>query len=42
MSYNNSGYFLLGAIVERVTGKSYEQALKERILDPLGIEEHGL
>jgi CubicO group peptidase (beta-lactamase class C family) len=27
-SYNNSGYFLLGAIVERITGKSYEQALK--------------
>ncbi|HEX2270221.1 MAG TPA: serine hydrolase [Pyrinomonadaceae bacterium] len=40
-SYNNSGYFLLGAIVERVTGKSYEQALKEMILEPLGMKNTG-
>jgi CubicO group peptidase (beta-lactamase class C family) len=40
-SYNNSGYFLLGAIVERVTGKPYEQALKERILDPVGMKNTG-
>lgn len=39
--YNNSGYFLLGAIVERVTGKSYEQALKERIFDPVGMKNTG-
>ena len=30
-SYNNSGYYLHGAIVEKVTGKSYEQVLKEKI-----------
>jgi CubicO group peptidase (beta-lactamase class C family) len=40
-SYNNSGYFLLGAIIEKVTGKSYEQALKEKILDPLGMKNTG-
>lgn len=40
-SYNNSGYFLLGAIIERVTGKPYEQALKERILDPVGMKNTG-
>ncbi|HKR10627.1 MAG TPA: serine hydrolase [Pyrinomonadaceae bacterium] len=40
-SYNNSGYFLLGAIVERITGKSYEQALKEMIFDPLGMKNTG-
>jgi CubicO group peptidase (beta-lactamase class C family) len=40
-SYNNSGYFLLGAIVEKITGKSYEQALKENILDPLGMKNTG-
>ena len=40
-AYNNSGYFLLGAIVERVTGKPYEQALKERILDPVGMKDTG-
>lgn len=37
-SYNNSGYFLLGAIIEKITGKTYEQALKESILDPLGMK----
>ena len=40
-NYNNSGYFLLGAIIERVTGKSYEQALKERIFDPVGMKDTG-
>ena len=32
--YNNSGYFLLGAIVEQLTGKAYAQVLKERISTP--------
>ena len=40
-SYNNSGYFLLGAIIERVTGKSYEQVLKENIFDPAGMRNTG-
>lgn len=40
-AYNNSGYFLLGAIVERVTGKPYEQVLKENIFDPLGMKNTG-
>ena len=40
-SYSNSGYFLLGAIIEKVTGKSYEQVLKENILDPLGMKNSG-
>ncbi len=40
-SYNNSGYFLLGAIVEKVTGQPYEQVLKEKILDPLGMKNTG-
>jgi CubicO group peptidase (beta-lactamase class C family) len=30
-SYNASGYFLLGAIIEKVTNKSYETVLKEKI-----------
>ncbi|HYV06274.1 MAG TPA: serine hydrolase [Blastocatellia bacterium] len=41
MKYNNSGYFLLGAIVERVTGKRYEQTLQERIFDPVGMKNTG-
>ena len=40
-SYNNSGYFLLGAIIEKVTGKTYEEFLKERIIDPLGMKNTG-
>ena len=40
-SYNNSGYFLLGAIIEKVTGKTYEQVLKENILDPAGMKNTG-
>jgi CubicO group peptidase (beta-lactamase class C family) len=40
-SYNNSGYSLLGAIIEKVTGKSYETVLTERILKPLGMTNTG-
>jgi CubicO group peptidase (beta-lactamase class C family) len=39
--YNNSGYFLLGAIVEQLTGKTYAQVLKERVLDPVGLHATG-
>ena len=40
-TYNNSGYFLLGAIIERITGKPYEQVLKEKIFDPVGMKNSG-
>ncbi len=40
-NYNNSGYFLLGAIIEKVTGKSYESVLKTRIFEPLGMTNSG-
>ena len=40
-SYNNSGYFLLGGIIEKVTGKTYEECLKERIFDPLNMKNSG-
>jgi CubicO group peptidase (beta-lactamase class C family) len=40
-SYDNSGYFLLGAIIEKVTGKPYERVLRERILDPAGMKDTG-
>lgn len=39
--YDNSGYFLLGAIIEKVTGKPYEQVLKENIFDPVGMKNSG-
>ena len=40
--YNNADYFLLGRIVERLTGRSYEAAVSERILRPLGMTDSGL
>ena len=39
--YDNHGYFILGAILERVTGKSYEVLLKENIFAPLGMKDSG-
>jgi len=40
-SYSNSGYHMLGLVVEKVTGKQYEQALREYILDPLEMRDTG-
>ena len=40
-SYSNSGYFLLGVIIEKVTGKSYEQMLNEHIFSPLNMTDSG-
>lgn len=40
-SYSNSGYFLLGAIIEKVTGKAYAQVLQENIFGPLGMKNTG-
>jgi CubicO group peptidase (beta-lactamase class C family) len=39
--YDNSGYFLLGAILEQVTGQPYEILLQRRIFGPLGMKDSG-
>ncbi|HYO46058.1 MAG TPA: serine hydrolase domain-containing protein [Gemmatimonadota bacterium] len=39
--YSNAGYSLLAAVVEIVTGKPYEEALRELVLLPAGMEETG-
>ncbi len=36
-SYSSWGYFTLGYIMERVTGKSYAQLMKEDMFDKLGM-----
>jgi D-alanyl-D-alanine carboxypeptidase len=38
-SYSNSGYSLLGLIIEKLTGKPYEEALKERITSKIGLAD---
>jgi CubicO group peptidase (beta-lactamase class C family) len=38
-AYNNSGYMLLGAIIEKVSGRSYEQFIQQSIFEPLGMKQ---
>jgi len=40
-NYSNSGYFLLGVIVEKVSGKTYEEMLQEKIFTPLSMNDSG-
>jgi D-alanyl-D-alanine carboxypeptidase len=37
-AYNNSGYVLVGAVIEKVTGKPWYQNVEERIARPLGLK----
>jgi len=37
--YDNSGYVVLGMLIEKVTGKPYDQYLKEKLFTPLGLAE---
>lgn len=37
-SYSNSGYFLLGYIIEKVSGKSYQNYITDNLLVPLGLK----
>jgi D-alanyl-D-alanine carboxypeptidase len=36
-AYDNTGYYLLGIVIEKASGKSYWQFLDERIFKPLGM-----
>ncbi|MEM6785683.1 MAG: serine hydrolase, partial [Bacteroidota bacterium] len=40
-AYNNSGYFLLGALIEAATGMTYAEALQAKLFDPLGLDDTG-
>lgn len=39
--YSNSGYFLLGYIIEKVTRQSYFEVARERIFEPLHMDHSG-
>ena len=38
-SYNNSGFYLAGRVIEAVTDQPFETAMQEMILDPLGMKQ---
>jgi CubicO group peptidase (beta-lactamase class C family) len=40
-SYSNSGYFLLGYIIEKAAGESYESFLQKNVFDPLKMTSTG-
>jgi CubicO group peptidase (beta-lactamase class C family) len=40
-NYSNTGYMLLGWIVERVSGQTYREFIKQNLLDPIGMAESG-
>ncbi len=39
--YNNNGYILLGYVIEKVSGQSYEAFLKENVFAPLKMTDSG-
>jgi CubicO group peptidase (beta-lactamase class C family) len=42
ISYCNSGYSVLGALVAKLRGTTWEAALRERLVEPLGLEQYAL
>ena len=38
-AYSNSGYFLLAMIIEKVTGRSYEEILAKKITSKVGLRD---
>jgi len=40
-AYSNSGYVLLGYIVEKASGQSYEQFVRQFVFKPLGMKDSG-
>lgn len=41
-SYSNSGYVLLGYLIEKISGQTYENFLQESIFTPLGMKDSGV
>jgi CubicO group peptidase (beta-lactamase class C family) len=41
-NYTNSGYLVLGHLIQKLTGQSYETFIRENIFTPLGMKDSGL
>lgn len=41
-NYCNTGYYLLGLIIEAITNKPYEEVLKQRIFNVIGMKNTGI
>ena len=41
MSYSNSGYMVLGAIIEKVSGQTYEKFVADNLFAPAGMTDSG-
>ena len=41
-NYSNSGYILLGYIIEQISGQSYEEFLQQSIFTPLNLHDTGV
>ena len=41
MSYSNSGYLVLGSIIEKVSGQTYEKFVADNFFTPLGMKDSG-
>ncbi|UWZ86630.1 serine hydrolase [Occallatibacter riparius] len=42
LRYSNSGYVLLGRVIEKVSGKPYDEYITENILKPAGMTHTGM
>jgi len=40
-NYSNSGYVLLGYLIEKISGQSYSEFLQQNIFTPLGMKDSG-
>lgn len=40
-NYSNSGYVLLGYLIEKISGQSYSDFVQQNIFDPLGMKDSG-
>jgi CubicO group peptidase (beta-lactamase class C family) len=40
-NYSNSGYVLLGYLIEKISGQTYEQFVQQNIFSPLGMKDSG-